>query len=134
MKIHGGCHCGKIAYEAEINPDQVVICHCTDCQILSGSAYRTVAITVEDGFTLLSGEPKHYIKTAESGSKRTQAFCGDCGTPIYACAQGDGPKVYGVRAGTTDERAQLIPGKQIWFRSALRWLPKFAGLPTIEKR
>lgn len=134
MKIHGGCHCGKIAYEADIDPEQVVICHCTDCQILSGSAYRTVAITVEDGFTLLSGELNHYIKTAESGNKRMQGFCGDCGTPIYACPEGDGPKVYGVRAGTADEREQLIPGKQIWFRSALKWLPKFAGLPTIEKR
>lgn len=134
MKINGGCHCGKIAYEAEINQEHVVICHCTDCQILSGSAFRTVAITVEDGFTLLSGEPKHYIKTAESGSKRAQAFCGDCGTPIYACPEGDGPKVYGVRAGTAHERAQLVPAMQIWFRSALKWLPAFDGLRTLEKR
>lgn len=134
MKISGGCHCGKITYEAEIGPNQVVVCHCTDCQILSGSAFRTVAITVEDGFTLLSGEPKHYIKTAESGSRRTQAFCGDCGTPIYACAEGDGPKVYGVRAGTTHQREQLIPAMQIWFRSALKWLPNFEGLRTLEKK
>ena len=26
------------------------------------------------------------MKTAESGNKRRHAFCGDCGTPIYACA------------------------------------------------
>ncbi|MCR9135416.1 MAG: GFA family protein [Alphaproteobacteria bacterium] len=134
MKISGGCHCGKITYAAEIDQEQVVICHCTDCQILSGSAYRTVAITVEDGFKLLTGQPKLYIKTAESGRKREQAFCGDCGTPIYACAQGDGPKVYGVRAGTADQRAQLIPAMQIWVRSALDWLPKFDGLRTLDKR
>ena len=37
MKIEGGCHCGYIAYEAEVDPERVLICHCTDCQTLSGS-------------------------------------------------------------------------------------------------
>ena len=44
MHIDGGCHCGFIKYEAEIDPNAVRICHCTDCQTLTGSAYRvTVA-------------------------------------------------------------------------------------------
>ena len=34
MRIHGRCHCGFIAYEAEIDPEKVMICHCTDCQTL----------------------------------------------------------------------------------------------------
>ena len=42
MKIDGSCHCGRIRYEAEVDPAKVVICHCTDCQTLSGSAFRTV--------------------------------------------------------------------------------------------
>jgi len=31
MKVDGACHCGKIRYEAEINPAMVTMCHCTDC-------------------------------------------------------------------------------------------------------
>jgi hypothetical protein len=27
MKIYGGCHCGLITYEAEIDPATVGICH-----------------------------------------------------------------------------------------------------------
>jgi len=42
MKIDGGCHCGYITYTAEIDPDKVGICHCTDCQTLSGSAFAPV--------------------------------------------------------------------------------------------
>jgi hypothetical protein len=42
MKIEGGCHCGSIRFEAEVDPATVVICHCTDCQTFSGSASRTV--------------------------------------------------------------------------------------------
>ena len=40
MKIEGGCHCGNITYRAEVDPNTVGICHCTDCQTLTGSAYR----------------------------------------------------------------------------------------------
>jgi hypothetical protein len=39
MKIDGGCHCGYITYEAEADPEKTTICHCTDCQRLSGSAF-----------------------------------------------------------------------------------------------
>ena len=71
MKIDGRCHCGYITYEAEIDPDKTLICHCTDCQTLSGSAFRVVAYTREDAFKLLSGELKIYVKTSESGNKTT---------------------------------------------------------------
>ena len=46
MKIQGGCHCGYITYEAEIDPEKVSICHCTDRQSGSGSAYRTYGLRV----------------------------------------------------------------------------------------
>jgi hypothetical protein len=58
MKIDGGCHCGKIRCEAEVDPSKVVICHCTDCQTLSGSPTRTVVPNHEGSFRLLSGTAK----------------------------------------------------------------------------
>ena len=92
MKIDGRCHCGHITYEAEIDPDKVMICHCADCQTLSGSAFRTVVFTRENSFKLLSGELKIYVKTGESGTKRPQSFCPQCGTPIYSSTLGEGAK------------------------------------------
>ena len=80
MKIDGRCHCGYIRYEAQIDPEKVMICHCTDCQTLSGSAFRTVALTREGTFKLLSGELKIYVKTGENGAKRPQSFCPECGS------------------------------------------------------
>jgi hypothetical protein len=131
VKVDGSCHCGQIRYEAKVDPDKVVICHCTDCQTLSGSAFRTVVPTNEDSFKLLSGEPKVYVKTGESGNKRVQTFCPECGTPIYSSAVGDHPKVVGLRVGTIRQRDQPIPGDQLWFRSAQPWLQ---DLQTIRKR
>jgi hypothetical protein len=128
MKVEGGCHCGNITYEAEIDPATVSICHCTDCQTLSGSAYRTNVRTVEGGFKLLTGQPKIYIKTAESGTKRAQAFCPECGSPIYATSVTD-PKIYGLRVGSIRQRAELRPKMQGWCRSAQDWVNDLGALP-----
>ena len=131
MKVDGGCHCGNIRYEAEVDPATVVICHCTDCQTLSGSAFRTVVPTKEGSFRLLSGVPKVYVKTGESGNRREQTFCPNCGTPIYSGPVGDGAKVVSLRVGTVRQRDQMVPTDQYWFRSAQAWL---SALPTIKRR
>ncbi len=134
MRIDGGCHCGDITYEAEIDPEKVGICHCTDCQALSGTAFRTVVLVPDVAFTLLSGEPKIYVKTGDSGAKREQAFCPECGSAIYATAVGDGPKVYNIRLGTARQRDKLPPKIQLWFRSAQPWLGDLDSVAKIEKQ
>jgi hypothetical protein len=71
MRVDGQCHCGKIAYEAEVDPATAAICHCTDCQNFSGSPYRaSVAAKVGD-FRVLHGTPKLYVKTAQSRAERS---------------------------------------------------------------
>ena len=131
MKAHGACFCGQITYEAELDTDRILICNCTDCQTLSGSAFRTVAFTTENGFTLLSGELKVYVKIADSGNRRQQAFCGNCGSPIYATSDPAGP-FYGLRVGTIAQRDQLVPKVHIFNRSKQHWLDRIPALPTIE--
>jgi hypothetical protein len=125
MKVEGGCHCGHIRYEAVVDPEKVAICHCTDCQTLSGSAYRTVAPASD--FKLLAGRPKIYIKTADSGNQRQQGFCPECGTPIYSAPVGD-TLIHHLRVGTIRQRAQLPPKVQNWCRSALGWSMDLKGV------
>ncbi|MDP6574054.1 MAG: GFA family protein [Rhodospirillales bacterium] len=134
MKIDGGCHCGYITYEAEIDPERVMICHCTDCQTISGSAFRTFAPTREDTFKLLTGELKIYVKTADSGTKRPQSFCPECGSPIYSSTLGEGPKVHNMRVGTIRQRAALVPRLQIWTRSEQPWLDGLASIGKVEEQ
>ena len=131
MNITGKCHCGEIKYEAEIDKNMVGICHCTDCQSLSGSAFRTIALTVSDKFKLISGELKSYVKIAESGSKRTQTFCPNCGSPIYS-SSATNPE-YSIRVGTIDQRSQLVPKFQLWHRSAQPWVPAISGAGVKEQ-
>ena len=128
----GRCHCGAIAYAAEIDPAKVSICHCTDCQALSGSAFRWVAATKENTFRLLSGQPKVYVKTGESGNPRAQAFCGACGSPIYSSAVGENAAVHFLRVGTVRQRSELKPSVQLWCRSSQGWTAELAAGEKTE--
>ncbi len=133
MKVDGACHCGDITFEAEIDPGGVRICHCTDCQTMTGAAYRVNVQVQAEAFHLLTGEPRVYIKIAESGNPRAHAFCPRCGTPIYAAAPHD-TKTYGIRVGTLKQRALLPAKRQIWHRSALPWVADLSGVPPIERQ
>jgi hypothetical protein len=129
MKVTGGCHCGEIVYEAEVDPDHVVICHCTDCQSISGAPYRTsVPARVED--LNLRGNPKIYVKTADSGNKRALAFCGNCGSALYSTTV-DSPRGYMLRVGSIAQRAQLVPRKQGFCRSAMPWAMDIRSIPEV---
>ena len=132
MKIDGGCHCGFITYEAEADPERAGICNCTDCQNLSGSAFRTILPVPDESFVFLSGEPTIYVKTGDSGEKREQTFCPKCGSPIYSAAIGAGPKDLNIRVGTARQRNQLVPKGKIWTRSELPWLDQIGTIPGIE--
>jgi hypothetical protein len=134
MNVQGSCHCGEITYEAEIDPERVSLCNCTDCQMLTGSAFRVSVPAVKGQFRLLTGNPKTYVKTAESGAKRTHAFCSNCGTPVYACANVDDPPSYSLRVGCLKQRAHLPPRKRIWCTSALAWAQDVSGIPAMERQ
>lgn len=131
MKIEGGCHCGSIRFEAEVDPATFVVCHCSDCQTFSGSAFRTVVQTKPGTFALLAGAPTVYVKTAESGNRRQQTFCLTCGTPLYSAPASGDTTVVVLRIGAIRQRDQLVPRDQYWFRSSQAWLP---NLPTIKKQ
>ena len=133
MQVDGSCHCGHVTYTAEIDPGKVIICHCTDCQVLSSSAFRMVVLANKGTFRLLAGEPTIYVKTADSGRKRAHAFCPKCGTQTYATPPGANPEQhYGLRVGSIRQRAQLRPSRQLWCRSAFGWLDDIASIPKSD--
>ena len=84
----------------------------------------------------VNGSPAIYIKTsAESGNPRAQAFCPTCGTSLYSTTPGDGPQaVYIVRVGMLKQRDQLMPKRQIWWRSARSWVRALDGIAKLEKQ
>lgn len=126
MQITGACHCGAVSFTAEIDPEKVVVCHCSDCQTLSGAAFRAIVPAPMETFHI-TGNTKTYVKVADSGNRRAQVFCPECGTPLYGSAVENATSVV-IRLGCVAQRAQLKPTMQLWTHSAIPWLD---ALPTI---
>lgn len=135
MKVTGACHCGQITYEAEVDPERSGVCHCTDCQALTGSAFRVSIPAVAGTFRILAGTPSVYRKTtADSGIKRRHAFCPSCGSPVYASADEDNPPIRTLRVGGLAQREQLAPKRRIWCQSAVSWSQDIGSLPGVPKQ
>jgi hypothetical protein len=134
MKVDGSCACGAIKVEAEADPEETNICHCSDCQKATGTAFR-VSVPVRGTTLKVSGKPTTYLKTtADSGNPRLQAFCGTCGSPIYSTSPGEGVQaMYMLRVGILRQRDQFVPRRQIWWRSARPWVTEIASVPHIER-
>ena len=130
MNIDGECLCGRVRYEARINPERVAICHCTQCQVMSSAPFRFNVLVRRQHFKLLSGDLKAYVKTAESGNRRALWFCPECGTSIYGTGVDD-QEVLSLRLGTARQRAELVPRTQVWCRSALPWLSQLDSMKKI---
>src|SRR5262245_45010036 len=110
MKIDGACHCGYIRVEGDADPEKTTVCHCTDCQVGNGSAFR-VNVPIPGATFRITGQPATYLKTtAESGNPRLQAFCPRCGSPIYSTSPGEGQQAsYMVRVGILRQRRDFVP-------------------------
>jgi hypothetical protein len=132
MKIEGECHCGEVRFTAEVDPSRVTLCHCTDCQTLSGAPFRAVVPAPIESF-VLSGQPKSYVKVAESGNRRAQVFCPTCATPLYATAP-ENPTSVVIRLGCVKQRAELTPSMQIWKQSSMPWLAGLHGIPGSARQ
>lgn len=79
IKTTGGCHCGKVRFEATVDLSQVISCNCSICSKSGG----LLTFTPADQFTLIQGEEnlqdyqfnKHIIH---------HLFCRTCGIRSFA--------------------------------------------------
>lgn len=126
MRVEGGCHCGAVRFEAEANPSAVSVCHCRDCQRLTGTAFRTT-VRAEGPPRVVRGEPRVYLKTGGSGGRMEQHFCGTCGASLFVHGEGTGH--WGIRWGSLDGREALAPSRAIWKDREVPWLGAVPGLP-----
>ena len=121
IHVNGSCHFGKIEIEAKVKLSEVRACHCTDCQKMSGAPMRAIAMAPSNKIEI-TGRPKEYIKIGDSGNKRIQAFCPNCGTQLFAT---DIKKSsFNLRTGFLEQRNELEPKTHVFTQSSMGWTTK----------
>ena len=128
MRVEGSCHCGAGRFGAEADAGDVSLCHCTDRQRLTGTAFRTSVRALDGTLRLTRGEPRVLVKAADNGRRREQHFCGDCGSPLLT-REAERQEGWHLRRGALRERGALSPGRAIWLASAVPWLASVPDLP-----
>jgi hypothetical protein len=128
----GGCQCGRVRYQLVGEPLMLAICHCTECQRQSGSAFGMTMI-VPSANLKVEGELKSFERSSESGRPVRCYFCPECGTRIYHqvnYVQG----MTNLKPGTLDDTSWLAPRVQSWISSKQPWTPLVEGLPQHPKQ
>ena len=72
--ISGGCLCGNVRFETTSEPAMQVLCHCVDCQTVSGSAFYTAYIVQLESVKLIKGEPGDFTVKSDRGRRNHRRF------------------------------------------------------------
>ena len=110
-RVTGGCLCGGVRIAASGPPDRVGLCHCLDCRKHHGALFYAAAIYPEAAVRI-EGETRDY---------KGRHFCPNCGSPVYASAEG---KIE-VHLGSLDAPDRFTPTYESWTIRREAWLPPF---------
>lgn len=130
-RITGGCLCGKVRYSVDAEPVFVGICHCTDCQQFTGSAFGTV-VGVPKAALSIRGTLTTYTKSGASGQPIHRRFCPTCGSSVADEADAM-PGVVMIGTGTLDDASWAKPGAQIYCDSAQPWVHLGGEMKSFPK-
>ena len=127
----GRCQCGAVKYQLTGEPLALGVCHCSECQRQSGSAFGMSLIVPAESFDLVQGELKTFTRKADSGATVECSFCPTCGTRIHHRPAAMAGTV-NIKPGTLDDTSWLSPDIHIWTGSKQPWVPISDEVPCIE--
>tara|TARA_R110002020_G_scaffold316361_10_gene531565 strand:- start:5812 stop:6312 length:501 start_codon:yes stop_codon:yes gene_type:complete len=114
LPLTGGCQCGLIRYRMRALPLVFYLCHCTECQRHTSSAFGESLrfdrehLDVDPGLRCIR-------RLSDTGKEREGWFCPDCGVRIWHGTAGSAE--INLKAGTLDDTSWLVPAGHIWTRS-----------------
>jgi hypothetical protein len=119
QRLSGGCACGAIRYECNVDPVLMLNCHCRDCQRASGSAYAAI-VAVPKAAVEVHGEPRYHKVIGGSGKVVERGFCPACGSQVMARLERL-PDLLGLQAGSLDDPSTYQPAMDAYTSSAQPW-------------
>ena len=118
--MKGQCFCGAVKYSLKPDIQGAYLCHCRDCQYLSGSGYHALAIVDKNDFKIDAGIPTKFTHKTQDGSELTRSFCSICGTPLFnTSTRFDDIVMFTINS--LDDPGMVSPTFQIWTSSKVSW-------------
>lgn len=132
LPLTGGCQCGAIRYTLRGAPVVFYICHCTECQKQSASAFGESFRVRQDDLEV-DGAVATFTRIGTSGNELACDFCPDCGTRLFH-RRAKYSETMNIKAGTLDDTSWLRPAGHIWVRSKQPWVKIGANELTYERQ
>ncbi|TCD15448.1 GFA family protein [Oricola cellulosilytica] len=127
----GGCQCRAVRYTLKSRPLVVYVCHCTECQKQSSSAFGE-SVRVRAADLEIGGEIRAYIRPSSSGEVRCE-FCPECGTRLFH-RRASYSEHLNIKGGSFDETSWLVPAGHIWTASRQPWVSIPRDALTYERQ
>jgi hypothetical protein len=99
------CACGALTAQPKGEPESVVVCSCSECR---------------ERLTL-AGEPREYVRTADSGVAFHSFFCPACGSTVWFYSARD-PNRVGIAVGAFADPAFSKPDRTVFDESKHGWV------------
>jgi hypothetical protein len=130
--LTGGCGCGAVRFEISEPLVRAYYCHCTRCQRRSGTAAAPGARVAPGSVTVTQGADR--LRRWQPPEGLPKAFCGDCGSALFAESADDG-SILVVRLGAFDDDPGVRPSARQFVAYAAPWEPiPDDGLPRFPER
>lgn len=128
--FEGGCFCGSIRYRGR-RPIEVAICHCRDCQHVSGAPMLAWVELDKTDLEWTKGTPVYHQHTSDWPTPVRRSFCGQCGTPLTYERQE--PSRIDVTISSLDAPESFRPTHQVYTSSQVSWLHVDADISSYER-
>ena len=130
ISVPGRCRCGRVRFVLCEEPIAFYLCHCTDCQAESGSAFGQTMHVRREAIQEVEGSVLEHIFEGPDGRRNIMTLCDDCLTLLFVYSE-DIPQVVGLNSGSLEATGGFTPYGNMWTRSAKAWVALAPG-PQFE--
>lgn len=128
--INGSCLCGDVRFEVSNQFKLFHLCHCHQCQKISGSAHVSNLFVNKDAIKWLSGLDS-IQRFDVPGRQISSVFCVKCGSPVpYISGSG---KALIVPAGSLNGEPNIAPQNHIYMQDSREWHNDIAAVDCFER-
>ncbi|MEG3754732.1 GFA family protein [Psychromonas arctica] len=128
--ISGSCLCGKIYFESENKFTSFHLCHCIQCQKVTGSAHASNIFTEPDNIKWLSGQ--ELVKRFDvPGRTISTAFCAECGAPVPYLSLDNKSLI--IPVGCLNGTPEIAPQDNIFCSEKAAWYEQAITAKCFDK-